>query len=109
MPLQDMVKISTMPLHATDYKVALYLVGHIGHENIIGMPQKHIAEALGITQQAVSKSIRKLVELGVLYEMPNDHLRYKQYAVNLQLFVRGKSNSLWSDHNLNIHTRFPAT
>ena len=57
-------------LQGENYRVLLYLLGNLGFENYIAIPQKQIAEALEMPKQNVSRALKVLVEKEILLEGP---------------------------------------
>jgi DNA-binding MarR family transcriptional regulator len=51
-------------------RVLLYLMGKLDFENYIHMPQREIAEAIGMARPHVSTAIRQLVRRGILHNGP---------------------------------------
>ena len=48
-------------LSGTDFRVLLAIIGNLGYENIINISQKELGQQLNISQQSVSKTIKKLI------------------------------------------------
>ena len=82
-------------LTLTDKNVLLFLISVMEYENLINLTQRELSEGLGIVQQEVSKSIKKLIEGGYLkivdkngrqniYQL-NPHLAFKSRAKNYNL------------------------
>jgi hypothetical protein len=53
-------------LNSTDIRLLLFISSIIDYENILNVSQRELSESLGIVQQEISKSIRKLVKGGYL-------------------------------------------
>ena len=53
-------------LNFTDVRVLLFIASIIDYENILNVTQKELSEGLGIVQQEISKSIKKLIKGGYL-------------------------------------------
>ena len=82
-------------LTLTDKNVLLFLISVMEYENLLNLTQRELSEGLGIVQQEVSKSIKKLIEGGYLkivdkngrqniYQL-NPHLAFKSRAKNYNL------------------------
>ena len=76
-------------LTTTDFRVFLGVLGHLDYENFLNMPQKALGDVLGVKQQAVSKSLKKLVEKGCL-EITGQIGRQNVYRMNPHLVHRGR-------------------
>lgn len=77
-------KLSKMKLGGSDYLVFLCLLGHIDYYNRITIQQKDIAELCGMSRPQVSRSIKKLKEVGVLENT-------KELIIHFDLLFRGPS------------------
>ncbi len=89
-------------LNGTDIRVLLFILSIMEYENLLNTTQKALSEGLGIVQQEVSKSIKKLIEGGYLkivdkngrqniYQL-NPHLAFKSRAKNYRLLC-----SIWDE------------
>jgi predicted transcriptional regulator len=74
-------------INLTDLRVFIGLLPHVGYENVIEVAQSVLAEELGIVQQEVSKSIKKLVDKGYL-EAYGQKKRQKIYRLNSHVGVK---------------------
>ena len=64
---EGLIRLATdKNLTLTDKNVLLYISGIIDYENVLDISQTQLAKEIGIVQQEVSKSIRKLCELDYL-------------------------------------------
>jgi len=79
-------------LGADGYAVLFALLERLNFENAIHVVQKEIAEELGMLQPNVSRSIKKLLELGVLLEGPKFG-RNRTYKLNPAYGWRGSAKS----------------
>ncbi len=57
-------------LQGENYRVLFYLFGNLGFENYIAIPQRQIADALGMKTTNVSRAIKVLVDKEILLEGP---------------------------------------
>lgn len=73
-----------------DYRVLMLLMARLDFENLIQVPQMEIAENLGMKRPNVSRSMRRLVELGVLLEGPKIG-RSKTYRLNPHIGWKGSA------------------
>jgi hypothetical protein len=82
-------------LTLTDKNVLLFLISIMEYENLLNVTQRELSEGLGIVQQEVSKSIKKLIKGGYLrivdkngrqnvYQL-NPHIGFKSRAKNYNL------------------------
>ncbi len=75
-----------------DYRVLMMLLGRLDFENFIQLSQTELAEALGMKKPNVSRSIKRLLSLGVLLEGPKIG-RSKTYRLNPNYGWRGSPKS----------------
>lgn len=73
-------------------RVWMKLVSVMGFENFIYVPQKEIAQSLNMQRSHVSRSIKKLVEKGLLIEGPKIN-RGSSYRLNLDLVWKGSGKA----------------
>lgn len=73
--------IATSNLRGDDLKVLFFLLARLDFENLIQLEQVSIAEKLGMQKQNVSRSIKRLVDLGCLLEGPKIG-RSRTYRLN---------------------------
>lgn len=73
-----------------DRRVLDYLMSIMDFENYIGIDQTEIAEFIEIQRPHVSRSIKKLVEKGILEEGPKIG-RNKSYTMNYHYAWKGKA------------------
>jgi hypothetical protein len=60
---EGLVRVATdKELNYTDTRVLLFISGIVDYENILNISQKELSQGLGIVQQEISKSIKKLIE-----------------------------------------------
>jgi hypothetical protein len=80
-------------LNFTDVRVLLFITSIIDYENFLNVTQRELSEAMGIVQQEISKSIKKLIKGGYLkiigtvgrqniYRL-DPHFAFKSRAKNL--------------------------
>lgn len=62
--------IATADLKQEDFRVMAALMARLDFENLIQVPQVEIAEKLNMQRQNVNRSIKRLVEMGILLEGP---------------------------------------
>ena len=79
-------------LTGTDLRVFLAVVGHLDYENFLNMSQQALADVIGIKQQDVSKSLKKLVNKGYM-EITGQIGRQNIYQVDPHLVHRGRAKS----------------
>lgn len=77
-------KLGKMKLGGSDYLVFLCLLGHLDYYNRVTVRQKDIAELCRMSRPQVSRSIKKLKEMGVLEDT-------KDLIVHFDLLFRGPS------------------
>lgn len=85
-------QLSKMKLGGSDYLVFLCLLGHLDYYNRITIKQKDIAELCRMSRPQVSRSIKKLKEVGVLENT-------KDLIIHFDLLFRGKSSEYESQKN----------
>ncbi|NIC36142.1 winged helix-turn-helix domain-containing protein [Halomonas desiderata] len=78
-------KLSKMKLSGSDYLIFLCLLGHVDYYNRITLKQKDIAELCGMSRPQVSRSIKKLKEVGALEDT-------KELILHFDLLFRGRSS-----------------
>ena len=80
-------------LTGTDYRVLFQLLSHLQFENWINVSQVTIAEELQIQKPHISKSIRKLIEKGIIEKQkdPQDKRRIR-YRLNPEYGWRGDAD-----------------
>jgi len=83
------------------YKVFMYMLGHLGFENYIALPQTEIAEGLKMHKEHVSRSIKTLLSKQILVEGPKLG-RTKTYRLNSAYGWRGTVKNLQKDRQV-IH------
>lgn len=72
-------------------RVWMQLVSKMGFENFVYIPQKEVAESLNIQRSQVSRSIKKLVNKGLLVEGPKIN-RASSYRLNLDHVWKGSGD-----------------
>lgn len=86
------VALSSM-LTGRDYQVIMVYLSAMAYGNLLELPQVAIAERLGVSKQSVSRSVRKLVDAGILLRSNNGALYF-----NLNLAMRGRSAELFGEY-----------
>ena len=72
-------------LTGRDYEVVMAYLSAMAFGNLLEMPQSAIAERLGMTKQAVSRTVRRLESVGILIRDHHGALRF-----NMNLVMRGR-------------------
>jgi DNA-binding MarR family transcriptional regulator len=80
------------------YKVFMYMLGHLGFENYIAIPQVQIAKDLSMHKEHVSRAIKVLVTKRIIVEGPKLG-RTKTYRLNSQYGWRGTVRNLEEARN----------
>lgn len=75
-------------LNLTDYRVRDYVFCRLGIGNFVHFNQSEASRKLGIAQPHISKSIKKLVQLGILLEGPKNG-KFCTYQVNPAVIYAG--------------------
>ena len=75
-------------LNLTDYRVRDYVFCRIGIGNYVHFSQTEAAKKLGIAQPNISRSIKKLVQLGIILEGPREG-NFCTYQVNPAVLYAG--------------------
>lgn len=74
-------------LSLSDFYVLLQVIEYVSYGNVISLTQQNIAEDLGIKQQQVSRSFKKLKDAGIFIEGKRGSLFLNpQYLVKGDLF-----------------------
>ena len=81
--------LSEQKITGEQYKVMLKLFAKLDFDNYIRVSQKEIAEELGMQNTHVSRAIRKLRELDIIFEAPRMG-KYKLYRLNPHIGHKGK-------------------
>lgn len=79
-------------LKAKDKEVFLYLLGIMDYENFIDISQKDLAEGIGMQQQNISRSIKKLVKFDYLRVIGKAG-RQNIYKVNPAIALKGRGKN----------------
>lgn len=90
----ELAKDPVISKSAANMRVFMYLCGRLDFENFIQLSQMEIAQELGLAKQNINRSIKVLVERGVIIKGPkvghsyswrlNDHFGWKGKVKNLQ-------------------------
>lgn len=75
------------------YKVFMYMLGHLGFENYIAIPQVQIAKDIGMHKEHVSRAIKVLLTKRIIVEGPKLG-RTKTYRLNSEYGWRGTVRNL---------------
>ena len=65
---QDAMMIAQSNLTGNDMKVMWAMLARLDYENLIQVNQAEVAEEIGMIRHHVNRSIKKLIELGVVLE-----------------------------------------
>ena len=84
--------LATSDLQGADLRVLMMLLARLDFENYICISQTELAEALGMKQPNVSRSIKKLLELGILLDGPRFG-RVRTYRLNPAYGWRGSAKN----------------
>ena len=85
---QDALKILAKELTGEQFKVLMLMLADLDYENFIQVAQADIADTLGMQKTHVSRSVRALLEVGVIFEGPKVG-RSKTYRLNEQFGWKG--------------------
>lgn len=85
---QAALKLLAINLNGEQFKVLMMLLADLDYENYIQVAQADIAEALGMQKTNVSRSVKSLIDLGVMLEGPKIG-RSKTYRLNPQFGWKG--------------------
>ncbi len=77
-------------LTGDDIRVFLGIISHVEYENKFTMPLGHLAEAIGIKRQNVSKSVKKLLEKRYLIKDGNQG-QVNHYMVDPRIVLRSRN------------------
>lgn len=68
---QDMMDITAKSdLTGSDYKVLMLLLSRLDYENLLVINQSELAEYIGMTRNNFSRSMRNLIEKGIILKGP---------------------------------------
>ena len=85
---QDALQISAKELTGEQFKVLMLMLADLDYENFIQIAQADIAETLGMQKTNVSRAVRALLDVGVIFEGPKVG-RSKTYRLNEQFGWKG--------------------
>ena len=85
---QDALKILAKELTGEQFKVLMMMLSDLDYENFIQIAQADIADALNMQKTHVSRSVRALLDIGVILEGPKVG-RSKTYRLNEQFGWKG--------------------
>lgn len=81
-------------LTATDYRVRDFIMCRVGIGNFVHFSQTEAAQILGIKQPNISKSLKKLIKMGIVLEGPKSG-KFKTYQINpAMVFAGSLSNGI---------------
>ncbi|WP_249399621.1 helix-turn-helix transcriptional regulator, partial [Escherichia coli] len=80
---QDALRILAKELTGEQFKVLMLMLADLDYENFIQIAQADIAETLGMQKTNVSRAVRALLDVGVIFEGPKVG-RSKTYRLNEQ-------------------------
>lgn len=85
---QDALRILAKELTGEQFKVLMLMLADLDYENFIQIAQADIAETLEMQKTHVSRAVRALLEVGVIFEGPKVG-RSKTYRLNEQFGWKG--------------------
>ena len=85
---QDALRILAKELTGEQFKVLMLMLADLDYENFIQIAQADIAETLGMQKTNVSRAVRALLDVGVIFEGPKVG-RSKTYRLNEQFGWKG--------------------
>lgn len=85
---QDALKILAKELTGEQFKVLMLMLSDLDYENFIQIAQADIAETLEMQKTNVSRAVRALLDVGVIFEGPKVG-RSKTYRLNEQFGWKG--------------------
>ena len=65
---QDALRILAKELTGEQFKVLMLMLADLDYENFIQIAQADIAETLGMQKTNVSRAVRALLDVGVIFE-----------------------------------------
>lgn len=75
-----------------DYRVFLSICSHLDYENYLLVPQKEIAEEIGMAPSHFNRSMKKMVEIGIL-EVGSKVGRSNTYRLSVQVGWKGTAKN----------------
>ena len=92
--LKEMIALGMdKDLSGNDFRVLLAIIGNIGYENKINIPQQELGNQLDIHQARISKSLKKLISKGYL-QVIDTIGRQKIYQFNPNVAFRSRAKNL---------------
>lgn len=85
---QDALRILAKELTGEQFKVLMLMLADLDYENFIQIAQADIAQTLGMQKTHVSRAVRALLDVGVIFEGPKVG-RSKTYRLNEQFGWKG--------------------
>ncbi|HGU2647855.1 TPA: hypothetical protein ACNFNH_005127 [Escherichia coli] len=85
---QDALRILAKKLTGEQFKVLMLMLADLDYQNFIQVAQADIAETLGMQKSHVSRAVRALLDIGVIFEGPKVG-RSKTYRLNEQFGWKG--------------------
>lgn len=85
---QDALRILAKELTGEQFKVLMLMLADLDYENFIQIAQADIADTLEMQKTNVSRSVRALLDVGVIFEGPKVG-RSKTYRLNQEFGWKG--------------------
>ena len=89
---QDALRILAKELTGEQFKVLMLMLADLDHENFIQIAQADIADTLEMQKTNVSRAVRALLDVGVIFEGPKVG-RSKTYRLNEQFGWKGTASN----------------
>ncbi|EEB8093211.1 hypothetical protein GI007_24105 [Salmonella enterica] len=89
---QAALKALAKELNGEQFKVLMMLLAELDYENFIQVAQIEIAEEIGMQKTHVSRAIRNLIDLGIIFEGPKIG-RSRSYRLNPEFGWKGTVNN----------------
>ncbi|HIH9769077.1 MULTISPECIES: hypothetical protein [Klebsiella] len=89
---QDALRILAKELTGEQFKVLMLMLADLDYENFIQIAQADIADTLGMQKTNVSRAVRALLDVGVIFEGPKVG-RSKTYRLNEQFGWKGTASN----------------
>ena len=89
---QDALRILAKELTGEQFKVLMLMLADLDYENFIQISQAHIADTLEMQKTNVSRAVRALLDVGVIFEGPKVG-RSKTYRLNEQFGWKGTASN----------------
>ena len=89
---QDALRILAKELTGEQFKVLMLMLADLDYENFIQIAQADIADTLEMQKTNVSRAVRALLDVGVIFEGPKVG-RSKTYRLNEQFGWKGTASN----------------